>query len=103
MGCNCKKKIVNDDITGELTEKRNGRNILIKILLFLVTIAMSFILYPVIVVVIFKHYFTSGNDALDLLSIIKKIKDKNIKKVEIDDQEPINNEDYELIGVEVVK
>lgn len=102
MSCNCKKKTVKDKVTGEVVEKIVRGNIIISTFLFLFSIIIIPFLYPVMIIILFKHFFFGGN--INLVKILSKLKKKD--KFEDDEEidiEMLNPDDYEVIGVDTIE
>lgn len=102
MGCGC-KKTKKDEKTGELIEFTEGKNNrLFNISLFIISVIILPLLYPVIIGILFKHFVIGGD--IDFTKIVQKI--KNFKKEEPEDEEidvdSLDENDYELIGVDEI-
>jgi len=101
MSCTCKKESKQDNISNELPKIEFKNNIIFRFILFLISIIIIPILYPVMIVIMFKHFMIGGD--IDILKLVKKFKKKEIEEESID-IETLNPEDYEIIGVdELVK
>jgi hypothetical protein len=98
MGCGCKKKTVKDKISGKLVEVEDKGNIFLNSILFLLSLALIPLLLPIIVVILFKHFFIGGNiDMVKMLTMFKK-REKVEEEEEINIRE-VNPDDYVLVGV----
>jgi hypothetical protein len=102
MGCGCKKPIADEKDKKVLIKKKITfkNNIIINLILFLLMVVLVPILYPFIIMVLFKHFVIGGNiNFLDYINKFKK-KEKNIDDIDI---EKINPDDYELLGVDKIE
>lgn len=102
MGCGCKKTKLNKK-TGELTEYTESKNnLLLNTSLFLVSVLILPLLYPLIIGVLFKHFIIGGD--INFGNVLEKI--KTLKKEESEDEEididSLDENDYELIGVDEI-
>jgi hypothetical protein len=102
MSCNCKKEIVKDEVTGESVEKVVKGNIIVTSLLFLFSVVIIPLLYPFIIVMLFKHFFIGGK-GMNLDKILSKFKKINKDEEEIVDLETLNPDEYEVVGVDVIE
>jgi len=100
MGCGCKKETVTDKKTGETKEVDVKNNIIVNIILFLISVGLSPLLYPVIIFILFKHLVIGGS--IDPIYMINKFneKKKNKETEESPEIDTLNPEDYELVGVD---
>lgn len=95
MGCGCKK-------TNSIPEKILGnpsKNKIVGFLLFLVVSVLSVFLYPIILLILFKHFVIGGD--IDIASIMEKFKKKSYD--EEDDIDDISEDNYEMVSVENIK
>jgi hypothetical protein len=103
MGCGCKgestKKIVNEE--NGVKKSLNIVEIFQRIGGGIAAVLIATLLLPVmwftIAVAMYRSWF---HGAFDLSSVLKKLKKES--KIEADEEEEINPEDYELVGVDKV-
>lgn len=94
MGCGCKK-------TSSIPEKILGnpsKNKIVGVLLFLTVSVLSVFLYPIILLILFKHFVIGGD--IDIAGVMEKFKKNDIEEDDIDD---INEDNYEMVSVENIK
>ena len=102
MSCNCKKKLVKDEVTGKMVETVVKNGIITSSIQFLLSVIIVPFLYPLIVVMLFKHFFIGGNvDIVKMLSGFKKL--EKVEKEEEIDLATINPDDYEMVGVDIIE
>lgn len=107
MACGCKG---NNSGGGPSTKKNFTNNILFKLVMFLISIPILTILYPFVVVILFRTIVLDNNVANPsgfLLKFAKKVRGEKDKEEEEEDEESngeINPDDYELEEkVDVIK
>jgi hypothetical protein len=98
MACACKNE--NSGETKGIGGKISN-NIFFKLILFGLSMVVLPFVFPVIIVMLFNT-IVLGNNNINIPQLLKKIVDK--KQVEEDyiEEEEINPDDYEIMGVEVI-
>ena len=99
MACNgCKQKnqgnAQNPGAGLPITEKVKS-NIILRFILFLLSLIILPILIPIIIIVLFNHIVLNKGISMDWIKAIIKKKKPKIEE----DNEPINPDDYELLDV----
>lgn len=97
MGCGCKKNVDNSD---DSNKSNFTENIIFKFILFLISIPILTILYPVVIILLFRS-IVLGNSSVNLVPMITKLAKKFNKNKsednEDDGEDEIDPDDYELI------
>lgn len=104
MSCNCKKDY-SDSVNSESSKKGVLGNLLIRLLMFFISIPILVILFPVMIVVLFNTIVLSKN-GVNVAPFLTKWAEKMKKKAKDLDQtteDDDNVEDYELDDVDVIK
>jgi hypothetical protein len=70
-------------------------NIIIRLIMFLLSLAILPILIPIIVIVLFNHIVLNKGISLDWIKSLIKKKQPKIEE----DNQPINPDDYELLDI----
>lgn len=98
MGCNCKKKHIGGNDVSITTKNNNNinRGLITNILLFIISTVLVPFLYPVIIIVLFKHFIIGGN--VEFMTFLNKVKTKEISDITSEDK--LYETDYDIIGVD---
>lgn len=106
MSCGCKndKKIdlLNESNNNDKSIIKKSSNYIVKFILFLIVSLILPITLPLMIIMLFKTIVLDNN--INFLPILLKIgKKMEIKEKELYDNEEINSEELELIGVDEIK
>ena len=106
MGCGCKRGEITPDMINKKTGGLNLKGKLIRLPLALLMTLLIMVLSPFLLLMIWfiavKSVFGKHQNVVDLMlsNFIKK--PKEISNVE-EDEDDFNEEDYEIVGVDIIK
>ena len=96
MACSsCKEKKI-QGVDGTVIVEKVQSSLILRLILFLITLVFIPLIVPVIVVILFNHIVLGKGFSFNWLTSIFKRKNKKEKIEEVED---INPDDYELIDV----
>lgn len=100
MGCNCKTKKVKSE-AGDVSEAKGPNKLITFVGYILISVLITLLLpliWIVLLVMVYKSSYGEGWDITNAMVSLFKKKDK----VEEDNLEDINPDDYEVVGVDKI-